>query len=230
MTDTSTLSARTLLGLALTAIGLALLGDTLGVLDADRVLRFWPLVLVGLGVVFVLRARDGGPWFPGAVLILVGGAFLLEELGYLEGGLDRLWPLIVVLLGIAIMSRGLRSRRAAAGGSDTDGTLSKFAFLSGFTPKVTSRALRGGNLSAFMGGLEVDLTDADIEPGTEPVFDVFVLMGGIELRVPRDWTVDARVTPFMGGLEDSSDRAEADPAKRLVIKGFVMMGGLEIDN
>ena len=174
MTDTSTLSARTLLGLALTAIGLALLGDTLGVLDADRVLRFWPLVLVGLGVVFVLRARDGGTWFAGAVLILVGGAvaarllwgapaggaccpgavlilvgvaFRLEELGYLEGGLDRLWPLIVVLLGIAIMSRGLRSRRAAAGGSDTDGTLSKFAFLSGFTPKVTSRALRGGNLS-----------------------------------------------------------------------------------
>lgn len=225
--STNRLSARPILGLALTVIGVVLLGDTLGVFDAERVLRFWPLVLIALGLVMLARARDGGPWFPGAVLILVGGALLLEELGYLRRGFD-IWPLVIILLGLAIMSRGFRARTSSNGGASGD-TISKFAFLCGFKPQITSHAFRGGNASAFLGGMELDLTGADLGP-EEAVLDLLVLMGGIEIRVPRDWTIDARVTPFMGGMEDSADRTDADPAKRLVIKGFVMMGGIEIKN
>ena len=80
-----------------------------------------------------------------------------------------------------------------------------------------------------MGGLEIDLTSADLGP--EPaVLDLIVLMGGIEIIVPPTWTVDAKITPFMGGMSDTADRSDADPTKRLVVKGFVMMGGVEISN
>jgi hypothetical protein len=223
----SSVSARTALGLVILAIGLALLGDAVGAFDADRLLRFWPLAVIAVGVVLLWRARDGGPWFPGAVLILVGGAFLLEELGYLRRGFDGIWPLIIILLGLAIMSRGLRSRRLDA--ADAQDTISRFACLCGYKPQITSQSFRGGNLSVFMGGMELDLTAA--RPAPEgAVLDVLILMGGIEVRVPRDWNVEARVTPFMGGMEDSTDHSASDPAKRLVIKGFVMMGGVEVKN
>ena len=126
------------------------------------------------------------------------------------------------------MSRGLKPRRSVEE-RRSDDTISTFAVLSGHNPKISSQAFRGGNISAFMGGCELDLTGADL--GSEAaVLDVFVLMGGIDIQVPRDWTVDSRVTPFMGGMEDSSDRSTSDPAKRLVIKGFLMMGGIDIKN
>ena len=112
-------------------------------------------------------------------------------------------------------------------GEGAEDSISKIAVLCGSKSRITSQAFRGGDITAFMGGCELDLTAADLGP-EEAVVDVFALMGGVEITVPPDWTVDARVIPFMGGMDDSTDRSTADPAKRLVIKGFVMMGGIEI--
>ncbi len=224
----SSFSLRMLIGGALTAFGIALALDALDLLDAGRILRFWPLVLVAIGVTLLARSAGGGPWFPGAILTLVGTGFLLEELDFINFGFEAIWPLIIMLVGLAIMSRGFRSRRPADSTVSED-SIHTFAVLCGSSPSNSSKSFRGGDASAFMGGCEIDLTQADI--GEEPaVFDVFALMGGIELKVPAEWTVESRVVPFMGGMEDATDRSASDPAKRLVVKGFVMMGGITIKN
>ena len=220
------LSVRLLLGLAVTGLGVVLMFDAADLFDADRVLQFWPVILLAMGLLLLSRARQGGPWFPGALLLLLGTALLLEELGYLRRGFASIWPLIIILAGLAIISRGLRTR-GAQGDTASQDSISRFAVLGSSTSRVTSQAFRGGDITAFMGGSELDLTAADLGPD-EAVVDIFVLMGGVEITVPSDWTVEARVMPFMGGMEDSTDRSTADPAKRLVIKGFVLMGGIEI--
>jgi Domain of unknown function (DUF5668) len=51
----------------------------------------------------------GWPWFWGAALILIGGYFLLQNLGlldWLRG--DVLWPALLILVGVALLIR--RSR------------------------------------------------------------------------------------------------------------------------
>ena len=48
-------------------------------------------------------------------------------------------------------------------------------------------AFRGADLIAVMGGCEIDLRQAAING--EAVIDVFCMWGGIEIRVPEDWTV-----------------------------------------
>jgi hypothetical protein len=53
-------------------------------------------------------------------------------------------------------------------------------------------------------------------------------MGGVEIHVPRTWTVVNRVNSVLGGVEDHS--RSTDSGKRLVIDGTVLMGGLEISN
>jgi predicted membrane protein len=93
---------------------------------------------------------------------------------------------------------------------------------------VTSKSFKGGEINAFMGGCELDLRDADIEGEVE--INVFALMGGIQIAVPPDWNVNARVTPFMGGMEDKTRSSERSPDKRLTLSGFVMMGGIEVTN
>ena len=68
--------------------------------------------------------------------------------------------------------------------------------------------------------------------GTEAVIDVFAFWGGMEIKVPEDWTVIIRAIPLMGGVDDKTHMVQPPPAveKRLVISGIVMMGGVVVKN
>ena len=78
-----------------------------------------------------------------------------------------------------------------------------------------------------MGGIEIDLHDADIQTGA--TLDVFAMMGGIVLRVPEDWLIVVNTLPIMGGVDDKT-HPPVEATKRLNITGFLMMGGMEIKN
>ena len=223
-------SARLVIGIAITALGVLLLLDSAGLLEADRVLRFWPLVLVALGLVMVRRGFQGGNWFPGAAVLIVGLILVAQRLGFAQLDFDKLWPLFIILVGLGILTRAFRGGRTARSpGRTSDNRLSKVAVLCGLKPSIGAEAFEGGDLTTWLGGVDLDLTGADIAEGGADL-DLFVLMGGVEIKVPRDWSVDSRVTPFMGGMEDSTDQTDADPDKQLRISGFVMMGGVEVKN
>ena len=220
-------STRMILGIGVTALGVALLLDRMALFDAGSVTRFWPVILIAVGVKILLEAARTGRWLGGVVVILIGMVFLGRELDLIDFGIGELWPLFIILAGIGILSRGFG--RGGGDGLRSDDRISQFGILCGLNPKIGSQSFKGGEVNAFMGGVEVDLTAADVED-EEAVIVVFALMGGIEIRVPRDWTVTAHVTPFMGAMEDKTDRSESNPEKRLTIRGFVMMGGVEVRN
>jgi hypothetical protein len=79
-----------------------------------------------------------------------------------------------------------------------------------------------------MGGCEMDLRHAKIHG--EAVIDVFAMWGGIEIRVPDDWTVVSRVTPMLGGFEDKTRPTPDASTHRLIVRGMVIMGGVEVKN
>jgi hypothetical protein len=62
------------------------------------------------------------------------------------------------------------------------------------------------------------------------VIDVFAMWGGIDIRIPEDWTLINRVTAVMGAVEDTTRPPQATTQHRLTLRGFVMMGGVEIKN
>ena len=99
----------------------------------------------------------------------------------------------------------------------------------GVKEKTTTKAFKGGYVSAVMGGVELDLSEAAIE--TPPAtIEATVVMGGAEIKVPQDWQVktEAQVimdrVQAMGAREKSSEETTPD----LVITGQVIMGGLDI--
>ncbi len=61
----------------------------------------------------------------------------------------------------------------------------------------------------------------------EAVIDVFVMWGGIEITVPPDWAVSNQITPILGGSEDKSTGTQ-QARNRLIVKGVVIMGGVDI--
>jgi predicted membrane protein len=106
------------------------------------------------------------------------------------------------------------------------------AILGGGKFHLSSKELKGGNITAIMGGCKVNLRDSDFVEESM-VIDVFAIMGGIELMVPTSWEVLIQGVPFMGAMEDkTSYDSNSNKAlkKRLIIKGTAIMGGVEIKN
>jgi hypothetical protein len=109
-----------------------------------------------------------------------------------------------------------------------DDWLRATAVMSGRRERVTSNAWRGGDVTAVMGGVELDLREA--KPAAEGArLDVTALMGGVDIWVPSGWKITSRITPLLGGVEDKTTpgASNGDPP-RLELTGMALMGGVEI--
>jgi hypothetical protein len=99
------------------------------------------------------------------------------------------------------------------------------AVLGGFERRLATPDFRGGEITAVMGGCALDLRESSIVK--EAVINVFVIWGGINIKVPPDWTVVLNGTPIMGGFSEKT-LSVPDRGKRLVITGYAIMGGVEV--
>jgi hypothetical protein len=104
-----------------------------------------------------------------------------------------------------------------------------FALLGGVHRISRTVDFRGGSASAALGGCDIDLREARMIEGATAVLDTLAIMGGIEVRVPDDWSVETRGMAILGGFEDKT-RRPLDDRKKLVITGLAVMGGVEVKN
>jgi hypothetical protein len=119
--------------------------------------------------------------------------------------------------------------------ADRSERLSMFAFWSSVRRASVASPFRGGDITAIMGGGQLDLRLATIPPGEEAILDIVAVMGGVEILVPSNWEVSTPIFPFMGGIEDkrfpplpNDPNAVRKEGGRLVLRGLVMMGGVHI--
>ena len=213
------------LGVFIIAVGVLFTLDNLGIVDAGRYLRFWPAALILVGTLKLTHSRDGGGAFGGFVITIAGVWLLLEETALVRVSFWDLWPMLLVFFGGYLVWQGAagRPQRAAADAADT---ISALAVLGGFARGSNSRTFKGGRITAVMGGCEIDLRQAAIDG--DATIDVFAMWGGIEIRVPDDWTVLPHVDAVLGGVDDKTRPPTGLSTHRLTIRGVVVMGGLEI--
>ncbi len=224
------------LALLVIILGLLFTLDNLDILAARDYLRFWPLALMALGTAKFFEPSRPSSQVAGALFFAVGSVILLRNLNVIHFHLAALWPLVLVLIGATMLWRVVTRDRIAD--SDGESNVSAVAILSGVERSVNSQDFRGGELTAIMGGCEIDMRQAFIR-AEQAVVDVFAFWGGIEIRVPEDWIVVVHGFPLLGGFSDSTRFRRSDDfarsttdgsMKRLVIKGFVIMGGVEVKN
>jgi hypothetical protein len=253
---------QAVLGLLIIAAGLLLTVENLGWYDADRILRFWPLGIVVVGLVKLWQGEGSGK-LVGVVIIFVGSVLTADKTFGLPVDIGDVWPLALVIIGVVILSRTLRPSRPSgplpgedvhtddrfpgpgmppsdlpgpgefgSPGPDAgrtpmnDASVSEVAVWAGKQRRVADSSFRRADLTAIMGGVELDLRAAGTASG-EAVIDVFVMWGGIEIWVPPSWAVVNKVGVLMGGVEDKSTGTQ-DARHRLIVRGFVVMGGMEI--
>lgn len=215
-------------GAILIIIGFFLLLWTLGVMDLGPVFAtWWPLIPVGIGLL-KLRGQDK---VGGAIFFLAGLVFLTATLDILNwGNILRLWPLVIVVIGISMILK--RRERFAPGlfGSRemTDSDIRGNAIFGGLDRTVTSKELTGGDIMALFGGVELDLRQA--VPSSEGCrLNLTALFGGIEVKVPNDWKVVVTGSPILGGIEDKTAGGSSDEkAPEVIFRCTAAFGAVEI--
>lgn len=220
-------TGRLLFGTILLTLGTLWTLDNLGLMDASQVLRFWPVVLIALGVVRLFGW--GVPRTPlfGGILTFVGVQLLLGELDLFHFSLLRVWPVILILAGVSILWRSLRGPGLSMNEVEQASEFSVLAIMGANKRRVTSTAFQSADISAMMGGVELDLSEA--RAASDRVYlDVFAWWGGIDILVPDGWKVESQGVPIMGAIEDSTYPPAGEPLATLVVRGVAIMGGVEI--
>jgi len=120
------------------------------------------------------------------------------------------------------------SSKSSTQGATFSDVINIDAILSGVNKRVMTKNFQGAKLTALMGGIDLDMTQVDLNGVA--IMQLDVIFGGVKLVLPPHWDVRIEVTNIAAGVEDKRmyGQAEIDSDKVLVIKGTVFFGGLEI--
>ncbi len=220
-----------IIGIAVISLGLLFLLDNLDLIEFREIRRFWPILLIIVGVAKLIDAKTAQERTPFVILTGFGVLMTLNRLGFDLFSFRNLWPLVLIVVGGAVVYKALSGRGQVAAmvkpEEGEDAIVNATVVLGGFDRRITTPAFRGGEITVFMGGCALDLRGSSIE--NEAVITVFAAMGGITLKVPPDWTIVLHGTPIMGGFDEKTI-TPPNNSKRLIIKGYVIMGGVEVRN
>jgi hypothetical protein len=106
--QTRGLNGRVLVGMLIIAAGLVMMSDQIGWSGLHLSGRYWPLFLIGFGLVRWLapadcgrpRARRGGAWF-----MYLGLWFFVNEFHLFGLDYHNSWPLLIIGAGIGMVWR-----------------------------------------------------------------------------------------------------------------------------
>jgi hypothetical protein len=219
------------IGIFIMIAGVLLTLERLHVLDAVGLFRLWPAAVIAVGSSMLIRG-DRKSRFWGWTLVILGCWLLLNTLGIVHVTFGQLiWPLILTFVGVRLVTHAMRGTSGSAQGMG-----SLMAVMGESKRASTGEPFRGTQMTAVMGGCQLDLRQAVLAPGEEAVIDVFAVMGGHELWVPGGWTVISEVTPIMASVDDKrlsslpAPGGASEPPPRLLLRGTLLMGGLTIKN
>ena len=109
-------------GVILAGIGVVLLLQNLGIPFFQDLERYWPVILIVVGLAQVSRAMGMEKRLWGGAVFVVGIVFLLSNFGIIHGNIWRfLFPGFLIMVGLALLARAmdravLRRLRSGCGG------------------------------------------------------------------------------------------------------------------
>lgn len=211
-------------GLIILAIGVGALLGALNIFPFwDWFGSWWPLLVVLSGL-FILIGDFRKNYIWGTALVLTGVLLQLRVSGVVEFNFFSLIiPITLIAIGLTILLH-ISSRPSVKAGSHDYDDIS--VVFSGSESKNKSSTYKGGRVTTIFGGTVLDLRDAKIE--NQATLDLFVLCGGVELKVPRDWKVVSKAMPIAGGVENKSEGGDTQKTPVLVLTGTVALGGVEV--
>lgn len=131
---------------------------------------------------------------------------------------------------MAVLSALIVKQLVRSEGDETTDEFTLATVMFGNQFNSSSTALRSGSLITYMGGVELDLTNSTLATGAR--LTLLTVMGGVDVRVPPHWRIEADTQAMLGDSQIQLDEQDAlsDSAPVLRIEARTIMGGLRITN
>ena len=221
------LSNQIIFGIILLIIGVLFLLRSTGIYNTGNLLSYVPSLFIILGIYSLIKSgfkSISGP----VTMIIIFTVIQLLVLGVITWStLSSWWPLVIILIGAGIIINHYQRDKSKVFTRDN---IDLMAILGEVQNTIKSSSFKGGDITAVLGGVELDLRDS--QPGPDPaVINVTVLLGGADIKVPSDWDLKINVVPILGGVDDNRTRMSNNTPKEkpdLIINGMVALGGLDI--
>lgn len=142
----------------------------------------------------------------------------------------RIIKLFIVFNVLAVVGALIVRQLVPSEGDEESDTFTLSTVMNGSQFKSRSEALQHARVLTFMGGAEIDFTQAVLADGATLVLQT--VMGGVEVRVPPHWRVELQSAVMAG---ESSTRLDGqddlpDDAPTLTIEAQTIAGGVMITN
>ena len=211
--------SQIVLGVIVIGLGLLFLLDNLGFINVRYTFRFWPTLLIVFGLLKLSQSRSANGYLLGGMLVLLGVVWTLKHMGIFYMNWDVLWPLLIIGLGAAVVSKSLpgsqqrlRRRRFSA------------------PPESAARPDAFGQ--ARNGAVSLDKEPAAAAPGAggqaddDSIIEVTAILGGYVRRVSSQHFKGGDINVIMAGCEIDLRQASIDG--EAVLNVFALCGGITI--
>lgn len=225
-------NGRVMAGIILFIVGIVLFAKQLGVEFPYWLFR-WEMLLIVLG--FFLGAKHSFSRSGWLIPVFIGVFFLLDDwiIGLELKGF--FWPTIILIIAATMIISPFKKKRWEKNYNslnrdiNNDDIMDATSILGGVKKSILSKNFKGGQIFNVFGGVEVDLSQSDIDGII--VIDITQIFGGIKLILPAHWELKSEITSVLGGVEDKRKNLSAlniAEGKTLIIRGTSIFGGIDI--
>lgn len=214
--------------------GALLFLENVGLVAMRDIWAYWPLILVVLGISRLTSYSSGANRIRGLILLVVGIGLLASNLGFLFIAADFAWPILLIVIGGAILLKTLDShkrqpvhdtwqtvfgkkdpssfgfagagqRHAQAQPDGSDHRLKEWVLFGNLKRRITSQDFHGGEVISIFGEINIDLRHAQMATGAKQMMiEANATFGAVNIHVPEYWRVSVRGAGIFGGYEDKT--------------------------
>ncbi|MGI5841076.1 MAG: hypothetical protein ACOX6N_02605 [Patescibacteria group bacterium] len=160
----------------------------------------------------------------GLIFIVLGLSFFLDF-----NVLALFWPLLLIFIGVSILTRKPIEHSWDEAVVSEEDELDETVIFWGVNKKITSDNFRGGKVAAIFGGGKIDLSEANMKED-EAEMEVVAVFGGMEVVVPKGWSVSTSGAGVFGGFNNNTKAPKEKGGGRIKIEGAAVFGGVNIRN
>jgi hypothetical protein len=221
---------RLIPALIVIGIGVLFLLNNLNILYVSDWARYWPVILIAIGLVKLVDANTPAGHVAGAIFVGVGTVLLGQTLGYLNVRMHDLWPLFLIGAGLLMLFQRNSWHRVRPG-LYVHGRMREASVFGGGRRKINTQDFTGGHIDAVFSGYEIDLRGATMAADSATL-KVGAVFSGIEIRIPETWSVVIEGDGVFGTITDKTvqPNPQTPGLKRLFIKGAAVFGSVEVKN
>ena len=211
-------------------IGVLFLLNNLNILYFSEWVRYWPVILIALGLVKLVDANTPCGHVAGAIFVGVGAVLLGQTLGYLNVRLHDLWPLFLIGAGLLMLFQRTSWYRLRPG-LYVHESLREASVFGGGKRQINMQNFTGGHIDGVFSGYQIDLRGA-IMTGDSATLKISAVFSGVEIRVPETWSVVIDGHGVFGAFVDNTTQPnpQTPGLKRLFVRGGAVFSGVEVKN